>query len=214
MTNVQLTSKLCCNQSHGGPQTEGPTTDDLVLTKVANRLHPEIPHQRNEGLPISFYLTHCVRLLTVSQIPIFRCAMTTTSASVWWRRGKPFGPFPPGLCLTNKTARRNKHATKPAPTGSVWEASDAAAVAYLSKLGDTFVFKEEQRTALKAWLGGKDILVLLQTGFGKSLIGHCDTSQLATGHVMLSHPQQKTALMCCYLVKLAGNYRIGPLSMW
>ena len=40
----------------------------------------------------------------------------------------------------------------------------------LSELESIHSLKEEQKTALEAFLGGKDVFALLPTGFGKSLI--------------------------------------------
>ena len=40
----------------------------------------------------------------------------------------------------------------------------------LSELESIPSLKEEQKTALEAFLGGKDVFALLLTGFGKSLI--------------------------------------------
>ncbi len=48
----------------------------------------------------------------------------------------------------------------------------AAIAAVLSELDNTSSLKEEQRMALKALLDGKDVFVLLPTGFVKS--NKCD----------------------------------------
>ncbi len=45
---------------------------------------------------------------------------------------------------------------------------DASIAAVLSELDNISSLKEEQRTAPKAFLGGKDVFALLLTGFGKS----------------------------------------------
>lgn len=60
----------------------------------------------------------------------------------------------------------------------------AAVAAVLSNLdGRWFTSrKKKQRKALKAFLGGQRVFVLLATGFGKSLVQLCSPSQLATGH--------------------------------
>ncbi|XP_063076479.1 ATP-dependent DNA helicase Q1-like [Engraulis encrasicolus] len=47
---------------------------------------------------------------------------------------------------------------------------DSAVSRVLSKLPHIKSLKEEQKTALKEFVGGKDILALLPTGYGKSLI--------------------------------------------
>lgn len=49
----------------------------------------------------------------------------------------------------------------------------AAVAALLSELDGIFTLKEEQRTALRAFLGGQDV--------GKSFDKHRGTSQLAIG---------------------------------
>lgn len=56
----------------------------------------------------------------------------------------------------------------------------AAAAAVLTELDVIFPTKEEQRTALKAFLGGQDVPALLRTGVGKSLAKHSSTLQLIT----------------------------------
>lgn len=53
---------------------------------------------------------------------------------------------------------------------------DAAVAAVLSELDGVFTFKEEQRTALKAPLVGRDVFALLLTGFGRSLVTRCGAS--------------------------------------
>lgn len=58
---------------------------------------------------------------------------------------------------------------------------DAAAVPVLSALDGIFTSKEENRTALKAFLDGKYVFDLLPTGSGKSFVKHRDASPLATG---------------------------------
>lgn len=46
---------------------------------------------------------------------------------------------------------------------------DAALAAHLSEPDGIFTLREEQRKELKAFLGGKDILASLPSGFGDSL---------------------------------------------
>ena len=50
------------------------------------------------------------------------------------------------------------------------EVSVAAIASVISELVSISSLKEEQRTALKAFLDGKNVFALLPTGFGKSLI--------------------------------------------
>lgn len=47
---------------------------------------------------------------------------------------------------------------------------DSAISTVLSNLSHIHSLKDEQRTVLKAFIGGKDVFALLPTGFGKSLI--------------------------------------------
>lgn len=49
---------------------------------------------------------------------------------------------------------------------------DASAAAVLSGLDGIFGLEQEPRTALKAFLSGRDVFVFTQTGFGKSLVKH------------------------------------------
>ena len=49
-------------------------------------------------------------------------------------------------------------------------AVDSAITSVISNLDSILSLKVEQRTALKAFLCGKDVFALLPTGFGKSLI--------------------------------------------
>lgn len=56
----------------------------------------------------------------------------------------------------------------------------AAVAAVLTELDVIFPTKEEQRTALKAFLGGQDVPASLRTGVGKSLVKHSSTLQLIT----------------------------------
>ena len=50
------------------------------------------------------------------------------------------------------------------------EVSVTAIASVISELESISSLKEEQRTALKAFLDEKDVFALLPTGFGKSLI--------------------------------------------
>lgn len=58
---------------------------------------------------------------------------------------------------------------------------DAAVALVLSELDVSFTSKEEQRTALKAFLGGKNVFASLLTAVGKNLVKHRGASQLAAG---------------------------------
>lgn len=57
---------------------------------------------------------------------------------------------------------------------------DAAIPALLPELDAIFTFKE-QRLALKAFPGGKDVSALVVFGFGKSDVKHHGALRLATG---------------------------------
>lgn len=57
---------------------------------------------------------------------------------------------------------------------------DAAIPALSPELDAIFTFRE-QRLAVKAFLGGKDVSALLVSGFGKSDIKHHGALRLATG---------------------------------
>lgn len=60
------------------------------------------------------------------------------------------------------------------------EISKDAAVATVSwELEGVFILKGEQKLAPKSFLGGEHVFFSPLTGFGKILIKHCDTSQLA-----------------------------------
>ncbi len=48
--------------------------------------------------------------------------------------------------------------------------TDAALASVLQQVDSTASVKKEQRTTLKAFLDGKDVFVLVLTGFSKSLI--------------------------------------------
>lgn len=54
---------------------------------------------------------------------------------------------------------------------------DVAVGAVLSELVGVFTFKQEQRAALKALLGEKDVFTVVLTGFSESEVKHCDTSR-------------------------------------
>lgn len=56
---------------------------------------------------------------------------------------------------------------------------DATVAAVSSKPDGVFTGKEEQRAALKAFLGKKDVFTLHTTGFEKSLVKHCDETQVS-----------------------------------
>lgn len=62
---------------------------------------------------------------------------------------------------------------------------DAALVAVSTKSDGGFIVKEEQRTAAKASLGGKHILTLVLTSFGKSSVKN---SSVPNADVGPSHP--------------------------
>ena len=47
---------------------------------------------------------------------------------------------------------------------------DAAIESVLEDIDSTFILKEEQRNAIKAFVDRKDVFAVLPTGFGKSLI--------------------------------------------
>lgn len=62
------------------------------------------------------------------------------------------------------------------PAGTKEIIMDAAVASVLSELGGIFILKGEQRTALKAFLNGKDVFASLPTGFSKSFVErHCAT---------------------------------------
>lgn len=58
---------------------------------------------------------------------------------------------------------------------------DAAVAAVSLEMGSILALKEEQTTALKAFLG-KHVFALLPTSFVKSLVQQHGASRLATGH--------------------------------
>lgn len=68
---------------------------------------------------------------------------------------------------------------------------DAAVVALLSGLEGIVALKEEQMTALKAFLIEKDVLATLLTDFGKNYVKHGSLSQLATGRGIKFHPSHQ-----------------------
>ncbi|ROK23451.1 ATP-dependent DNA helicase Q-like 3 [Anabarilius grahami] len=47
---------------------------------------------------------------------------------------------------------------------------DSAIASVIEDIDSAFILKEEQRTAIKAFVDGKDVFAVLPTGFGKSLI--------------------------------------------
>lgn len=65
---------------------------------------------------------------------------------------------------------------------------DAATAAVLSEPDSIFPFEEEQRTTLKPFLGGEDVLSLLPTGIGRSLVKHRRALWVATGRRRTSRP--------------------------
>ena len=69
----------------------------------------------------------------------------------------------------------NKMATR---IGNVSLASiDSAISSVLSELESISSLKNEQRTALEAFVGGKDVFALLPTGYEKSLLRRGTTSR-------------------------------------
>lgn len=73
-----------------------------------------------------------------------------------------------------------------------------------SELDGIYAFKEEERTALQAFLSYKEVFDLFTTFFGKSFAKHSSELQLATGHRGASSTW------------LTWQYEIwsGPLRMW
>ena len=47
---------------------------------------------------------------------------------------------------------------------------DSAIASVIEDIDTTFILKEEQRTAIKAFVDRKDVFAVLPTAFGKSLI--------------------------------------------
>ncbi|ROL28095.1 ATP-dependent DNA helicase Q-like 3 [Anabarilius grahami] len=47
---------------------------------------------------------------------------------------------------------------------------DSAIASVIEDIDSALILKEEQRTAIKAFVDGKDVFAVLPTGFGKSLI--------------------------------------------
>ncbi|ROL46830.1 hypothetical protein DPX16_1057 [Anabarilius grahami] len=47
---------------------------------------------------------------------------------------------------------------------------DSAIASVIEDIGSALILKEEQRTAIKAFVDGKDVFAVLPTGFGKTLI--------------------------------------------
>ena len=47
---------------------------------------------------------------------------------------------------------------------------DSAITSVIKDIDSALILKDEQRTAIKAFVDGKDVFAVLPTGFGKSLI--------------------------------------------
>lgn len=47
---------------------------------------------------------------------------------------------------------------------------DSAITSAIKEIDSALILKDEQRTAIKAFVDGKDVFAVLPTGFGKSLI--------------------------------------------
>lgn len=76
---------------------------------------------------------------------------------------------------------------------------DATVAAFSSEPDGIFTGKEEQRAALEAFLGGKDVFTSHATGFAKCLVKHCDEPQVSSPHTNREPGVGKNkSLICCF----------------
>lgn len=81
----------------------------------------------------------------------------------------------------------------------------------LFETGGIFVLNEDQRTAPKASLSGKQVYAVLQTGFGESLVKRCDVQRLAT---LLMSPLAPIGILCPSTNSFYGLFtrRMGEIN--